>query len=378
MRLEFQADCIEATLASHRLRSRVSGGTVTPRFVRFDLLPAPGTRIRRISALAEELALRLNAPSCRVFRRGGTVHVEVPRDKPSKVRFVRLCTRLCDVPPCSALLGLDEEGLPVLLRLPSADVAHVLIAGNTGSGKTVLAQTIALSLAMHNPPRAVQLVLIDPKRRGFGRLQSLPHLLTPLIYRPERAAEVLARLVKEMVRRDLRASNAPRVVVMIDELADLMMAGGRAIEGPLTRLAQRGREAGIHLVACTQRPAASVIGGLIKSNFPVRIVGSVASAEDAKIAAGLPRTGAERLMGKGDFYVIARGEQLRVQAAYASLSEMRRLVARLARRHAPQRPRPGGSGQPGSETPLTCLGGRVARATQQLFHRLPTLVGHRL
>jgi S-DNA-T family DNA segregation ATPase FtsK/SpoIIIE len=373
MRLEFQADCIEATLASHRVRSRVAGGTVTPRFVRFDLMPAPGTRIRRISALAEELALTLNAPTCRVFRRGGRVQVEVPRERPAKVRFQRLCSGLCNVPLCSALLGLDEEGLPVLLRLPSADVAHVLIAGNTGSGKTVLAQTMALSLAMHNPPRAVQLVLIDPKRRGFGRLSTLPHLLTPVISRPDRAARVLERLAAEMERRDLRQDNSPRIVVLIDELADLMMAGGREIERPLTRLAQRGREAGIHLVACTQRPAASVIGGLIKSNFPVRIVGSVASAEDAKVAAGLPRTGAERLLGQGDFYVIARGEQFRIQGAYASPSEIRRLTGRLTKRYTPQRPPRQERSTPGASTPLTHLTQRMTQVTQQLFHRLPAM-----
>ena len=375
IRLEYQADCIEATLASHRVRTRVAGGTVTPRFVRFDLRPAPGTRIRRIHALSEELALALNAPACRVYRRRGSVQVEVPRDRPAKVRFQRVCARLYDVPPCSALLGLDEEGLPVLLRLPSADVAHVLIAGGTGSGKTVLARTMALSLARYNPPRRLQLVLIDPKRRGFGRLAPLPHLLTPLIHRPERAAEVLSRLVAEMERRDLRAGIsygdcAQRVVVMIDELADLILAGGRDLERPLTRLAQRGREAGIHLIACTQRPTASVIGGLIKSNFPVRIVGSVASAIDAKVAAGLPRTGAERLLGRGDFLVVARGQQFRVQGAYAGPSEMRRLVRELVqskRAHTRRAPRP----QP--STPLADLGERISSATQLLFHRLPAL-----
>jgi S-DNA-T family DNA segregation ATPase FtsK/SpoIIIE len=132
-----------------------------------------------------------------------------------------------------------------------------------------------------------------------------------------------------MEQRDLGGRSRPRIVVFIDELADLVMAGRRSVERPLTRLAQRGREAGIHLVACTQRPSSTVIGGLIKSNFPVRVVGSVASAEDAKVAAGLPRTGAERLMGKGDFLVVARGEQFRVQGAYASPSAIRRQVKEL-------------------------------------------------
>jgi S-DNA-T family DNA segregation ATPase FtsK/SpoIIIE len=176
-----------------------------------------------------------------------------------------------------------------------------------------------------------------------------------------------------MERRDLRGGSSPRIVVLIDELADLMMAGGREIERPLTRLAQRGREAGIHLVACTQRPMASVIGGLIKSNFPVRIVGSVASAEDAKVAAGLPRTGAERLLGKGDFYVVARGEQFRIQGAYASPAEIRRVVGRLSKKHAPHRPTRQERGAPVIETPFALLGRRMGHVTQQLFHRLPAM-----
>jgi S-DNA-T family DNA segregation ATPase FtsK/SpoIIIE len=221
---------------------------------------------------------------------------------------------------------------------------------------------MALSLAIYNRPRALQLVLIDPKRRGFGVLAALPHLLTPVIHRPEEADEVLTRLAQEMERRDLSGRSSPRIVVFIDELADLMIAGGRAIEQPLTRLAQRGREAGIHLVACTQRPAASVIGGLIKSNFPVRVVGSVASAEDAKVAAGLPRTGAERLLGRGDFLVIARGDKIRVQGAYAGAAEMRRIVSRI---------RASQGQSPGSAR----LGHRVAGVTRRLVHSLPAVAG---
>ncbi len=329
MRLEYQANCIEATLASHRVRGRVTGGTVTPRFVRFDLVPEPGTRIRRIQALAEEIALSLNAPACRIVRRGGVVQVEVPRQNPRRVSFLGVCARLPRVPPVTALLGVDEDAVPVLLRLPSPDVAHVLIAGNTGSGKTALARTMALSLAMFNPPRRLQMVLIDPKRRGFSPLKKLPHLLMPLLAEPTRAATVLELLVKQMERRDHEGCSTPQIVVFIDELADLIMVGGRDVERSLSRLAQRGREAGIHLIACTQRPTAAVIGGLIKSNFPVRIVGSVASAEDAKVAAGLPRTGAEKLMGRGDFIVVARGTQVRIQGAYIGRRESANLVDQL-------------------------------------------------
>jgi S-DNA-T family DNA segregation ATPase FtsK/SpoIIIE len=356
MRLDYQADRIEATLASHKVRTHVAGGTVTSRFVRFDLLPEPGTRIRRIQELAEELALSLNAPACRISRRGGTVQVEVPRSDPQRVDFMHTCGRLAQVPPITALIGLDEDGVPVLLRLPSPDVAHVLIAGNTGSGKTVLARTMALSLLLYNPPRELQLVLIDPKKRGFAPLAQAPHLLVPLIDSAEQAAQVLGRLVEERERRDRRNSSSPRIVVFIDELADLVMSGGRAVEAPLTRLAQRGRQAGIHLVACTQRPTAAVIGGLVKSNFPVRLVGSVASAEDAKVAAGLAQTGAERLLGRGDFIVVARGEQLRIQATYAGANEIKRWVGRLGthRRAEPNN-----------------LRDRIAHATRRLVSRIP-------
>lgn len=329
MRLEYQADCIEATLASHKVRGRVTGGMVTPRFVRFDLIPEPGTRIRRIQSLAEEIALSLNAPTCRIVRRGGVVQVEVPRQRPRRVSFTSLCTRLPRVPPATALLGVDEDAVPVLLRLPSPDVAHVLIAGNTGSGKTVLARTMALSLAIFNPPRRLQMVLIDPKRRGFRPLKGLPHLLMPPVDEPNRAANALEWLVARMERRDREGCSTPRIAVFIDELADLVMVGGRDVERSLARLAQRGRESGIHLVACTQRPTAAAIGGLIKSNFPVRVVGSVASAEDAKVAAGLPRTGAEKLMGRGDFIVVARGTQVRIQSAYISRREIGHLVAQM-------------------------------------------------
>ncbi len=360
MRLDYQADRIEATLASHKVRTRVAGGMVTPRFVRFELLPEPGTRISRIAELAEELALSLNTATCRVSRRGGAVQIEVPRDDPEQVGLVRTCARLGRVPPGTALLGLDEDAIPVLLRLPSPDVAHVLVAGNTGSGKTALARTMALSLAMYNPPRQLQLLFIDPKRRGFAPLAGLPHLLMPLVHETERAVEIMGRLVTEMERRDQHGSDSPRIVVFIDELADLVMVGGKRIEAPLTRLAQRGREAGIHLVACTQRPAAAVIGGLVKSNFPVRLVGSVASAEDAKVAAGLPGTGAERLTGRGDFIVVARGEQFRVQAAYASRPEVKRIVGQL------RGPRKADSAS---------VGQRVVSATRRLVSSLPAVAG---
>ena len=143
------------------------------------------------------------------------------------------------------------------------------------------------------------------------------------------AAGLLDLLVAEMVRRDAVRCNLPRLVVAIDELADLLQAGGKGVGEALTRLTQRGREAGIHVVAATQRPAAALVGGLVKANFPVRLVGSVVSPEDAKVAAGVGGTGAERLLGRGDFLLVAKGQVIRFQAAYAGASELLAVVTQV-------------------------------------------------
>jgi DNA segregation ATPase FtsK/SpoIIIE-like protein len=172
--LHFQADRIEHVLASHRVPSRVTGGTVTPRLVRFHLVTPLGVKVRKVASLSEEIALSLGAKTCRIYRQEGQVQVEVPRDDAEVVHFLALCRKLARgaggremVPPVTAVLGLDEDGAPLLLRLPSPNVAHVLIAGTTGSGKTALARTMVASLALFNNQRALQLVVVDPKGRGF-------------------------------------------------------------------------------------------------------------------------------------------------------------------------------------------------------------------
>ncbi len=348
--LHFQADRIEMVLASHKVPARVIGGQVTPRLVRYQLTTPLGVKVKQVAGLAEEIALSLGASSCRVYRQEGQLQVEVPRPDGQVIRLTALCRQLtlhgdykhqgwrAAVPPATAVLGLDHEGVPLLLRLPSPDVAHVLIAGTTGSGKTALARTIIASLALYNSQRRVQLVLVDPKGRGLKPFDGLPHLLLPVLTRVDQALSALQRLVSEMERRDAEGRSDPRLVVVLDELADLVQVGGREMETLLIRLMQRGREAGIHVVACTQKPTAAVIGGLVKSNFPVRVVGSVASPEDAKVATGLAGTGAERLLGQGDFLVVAKGQVTRIQAAYISVDEVRDLVARLRQGSRPLLP----------------------------------------
>jgi S-DNA-T family DNA segregation ATPase FtsK/SpoIIIE len=340
-KLEFQSDRIEAVLTLHKVPARVTGGTVTPRWVRFQVLPAVGAKISKIKGLSEELAAALDVPSCRVSRRGAAVAVEVPRDDPRPVRLLSLFRQLDDddrgIPPVTAVLGLAEDGTPLLIRLPSPDVAHILVAGTTGSGKTVLLQTMILSLAMANRPQHLSLVLIDPKGHAFNLFGRLAHLARPVIREVEETIEALHSLVRLMERRGAgsgwgNGSNAhgqPDVVVVIDELADLLMVGGKPVQHALTRLTQRGREAGIHVVAATQKPTTAVLGPLVKANFPVRLVGRVTSIEDARTATGWGGTGAERLMGRGDFLAVAEGRVVRFQTAYVSPAEIQEVAGRM-------------------------------------------------
>ncbi len=328
--LDYQADRLEAVLSSHHVAARILGATVTPRLIRFHLLPALGTRVSHVARLSEELALALGARSCRVFRHGSAIELEFPRHDPQPLRLLPLLARLPHLPPCTPVLGLDPEGTPLLLRLPSPDVAHVLIAGTTGCGKTALARTMIASLALHNPLGQVALLLIDPKGHGYRPLAHLPHLVRPLAPDPHTALEALLWLQAQMERRDREGIKRPRLVAFIDELSDLLMVAGKQAERALTRLVQRGREAGVHIVACTQKPTASLVGTLAKANFPTRVVGSVAGAEDARVAAGIAGTGAEKLGGRGDFLVVVKGQVLRLQAAFLPDEDLEEVLRRLA------------------------------------------------
>lgn len=328
-KLEFQADRIEAVLHMHKVPARVTGGTVTPRRVRFQVLPAVGARISKVKGLSEELAAALDTPNCRVARRGAAIDVEIARDEPELVRLLPLCRQLeaGALPPVTAVLGLADDGTPLLIRLPSPDVAHVLVAGTTGSGKTALLQTMILSLTMMNRPGEVALVLLDPKGSAFNVFDRAPHLARPVIREVEEGKEALDSLVHLMERRGQRGRReGPHVVLVIDELADVLMVGGDDLQRPLTRLLQRGRGAGIHVVAATQKPTASVLGSLVKANFPVRLVGRVTSATDARVASGWSGTGAERLEGRGDFIAVAEGQVTRFQVAYVTAREIHQLM----------------------------------------------------
>jgi S-DNA-T family DNA segregation ATPase FtsK/SpoIIIE len=333
--LEYQADRVEALLAVHRAPGRVTGGSVGPRRVRFVLNPAPHIRFSAIKRLADDLALALRVPALRVERGTDGIVLTFPNPDPQPVALLPLLAEVQPLPAATALLGLTDEGDPLLARLSAPEVTHVLVAGATGSGKSVLLRTLAASLVLGNAPSALRLLCLDPKGRTFRALAGAPHLVRPAVTAPGEMAEALRSLVHVMEVRDRRGEvpstgRAARVVVLIDELADLMMAGEGGLEAALTRLVQRGREAGIHVVAATQRPSAAILSGVLRANFPLRLVGRVVSTNDAQVAAGRGGTDAHLLRGRGDFLAVTGGDTaIRFQVAEIKARALREEVAAL-------------------------------------------------
>lgn len=319
---ELMADRIEEALRIHGAPGEIEGGTVAPRWIRFDFAPYRMTRINSVERLANDVAAALDVENVRISRRGLTLAIEVPRDNPKPVRLIPWLSQLKAIGSATALLGIADDGQPLLIKLTSPNVAHILVSGTTGSGKTVLLRDIVLSLALTNSRGRLALVLIDPRGgQAFDAFATLPHLIHPVVRRATDAADVLASLAALMDQRDQDGVSRPPVIVAIDELADLLMTQERATE-PITRLLQLGRGAGIHVIAATQKPTAAVLGPLVKANFPVRLVGKVASSTDARVAAGWGGTGAERLGGRGDFLAIAEGRVARFQAAWVTEDEI--------------------------------------------------------
>ena len=323
--LEQQANHIERLCEAHRLWVRVQGGVVTPRLIRFHLALDPRTSIKRLTALEEDLALALRSSNVRIVRREWVLALEIARPQPAAISLVRLQANLPPLPQSTALLGRDEEGSPLLLRISSPEVSHILVAGTTGSGKTALARTILSSRALANDPDDLRLLLVDPKGRGFGPFAGLPHLVTPPLRDGGEVQRRLDWLAEEMSWRERCSVRDPRVVVAVDEVADLLTQNP-SVGDTLTRLAARGRESGIHLLLCTQKPTAEAIGGQLRANLPCRLIGRVTSAQEAVIAAGIKRSGAEQLLGRGDFLLVAGGEVVRFQSAFVGPEEINVMV----------------------------------------------------
>jgi S-DNA-T family DNA segregation ATPase FtsK/SpoIIIE len=336
--LNLQADKLEAVLNAHKTPGRITGGTVGPRHIRFFFNPAPHIRFASIKRLADDLALALRVPNLTVNRSTRGIVLAFNNPQPGKVEFQSLIERVVPVPASSVVLGLTDDGVPLLARLSSPDVAHVLIAGTTGSGKSVLLQCMAASLIQTHSPAVVRLLCVDPKGRTFPSLTDTPHMARNPIADVDEALEAIRSLCRTMELRDQRGEypgekrGTPRIIVLVDELADLIMQGGKTTEDMLTRLVQRGREAGIHLVAATQHPSSAILSSLMRANFPLRLIGKVTSAQDARTASGRAGTNAHCLGGRGDFIAVSGGDEpLRFQVPHISPEDLRRTVIQAGR-----------------------------------------------
>jgi S-DNA-T family DNA segregation ATPase FtsK/SpoIIIE len=359
---------IENALAEYGIEAKVVHHETGPTVTTYEVDPAPGVRIARIAGLAGELSMKLQVPNVRVVAplpRKGTVGIEVPNPFPNTVRIREFIEgknykELRKI-PLPLLLGKASSGDTVVQNL--SDMPHLLIAGTTGSGKSVCLKAAILSLISAKSPEELKLVLIDPKMVELTAFEDIPHLWAPVITDAKKAAHVLEWLVKEMEDRytifnklhvlKIESFNAlgreqveqrlrdagmdddavarvpehlPYVVVVIDELADLMYTVGKDVETSIIRLSQKARAVGLHLIAATQRPSADVVTGLIKSNMPARVSFRVLSHIESQII--MDRKGAERLLGKGDMLVFLPGMEVpgRSQCTLVSEEEIRRVV----------------------------------------------------
>jgi S-DNA-T family DNA segregation ATPase FtsK/SpoIIIE len=348
--LEYQADRVEAVLAAHRTPGRVTGGTVGPRLIRFFLNPAPNIRFASIKRLADDLALAMQVPTLSVDRGKEGVILEFSNPNPRPVTLLNLLPETMPMPLATAMLGLTDDGAPLLARLSAPEVAHILVSGTTGSGKSALLRTMAASLALTHTPSLLQILCIDPKGRAFPAFNGIPHLTRkPIVDVPE-ALEALNSVVRVMESRDRRGetpvasrnaiasqndgvqgTSVPRIVIFIDELADLVMQGEAPFTDALTRLVQRGRQAGVHVIAATQHPSSAILSSVMRANFPLRLVGRVVSADDARVASGRAGTNAHLLSGRGDFLAVSGGENpIRFQVAYIDEKDLKQQMAMLS------------------------------------------------
>ena len=305
---------IEQFFAAHKVYIWVTGGVQLVTYIEINIDLVPPTTVDKVESRLPDLQAYLRCRQIRCSNRNG-LSLQIPCD-PS---FYPAYESLLAMSPMSrmnelyALVGMQNDGAPLLINFASPDCCHVLVAGRTGSGKTTLAQSMVMSMVQRVSPSRVSIVVIDPKNRGATPfLYAIRnHLAWGICQQADAIIDVLEMLVARM-DEPIVPNPSPRLVVYVDELADLCMIDQR-IGDLLTRLAQRGRESGIHLLCCTQKPLAQSIGTLLKANLPLRIVGALVSAEDSKAASGKPKLGAEGL-SKREFIVVSGGEDIRIVA----------------------------------------------------------------
>ncbi len=334
--VEGNAQIIKETLSNFNMKVEMEGANIGPRVTQFTLRPPAGAKLTKITALSDNLALDLAAQSIRIeapIPGKRAVGVEVPNLKSATVRISSILQSRewqDATSPLTFVIGKDISGAPVLGDL--ARMPHLLVAGQTGSGKSVMINGILTSLLYRNSPADLKLILVDPKLVELKPYDDIPHLLTPVITEPEKCISALKWTVAEMERRykalsevhrrDIAQYNKlkqeegmPYIVVVIDELSDLMMAAARDVESLIVRIAQKARAVGIHLVLATQRPSVNVITGLIKANVPARIAFTTTSQVDSRTI--IDQVGAEKLLSMGDMLITTADspKPRRVQAA---------------------------------------------------------------
>ncbi len=355
--VKMNAEIIEDTFSNFNINVEMEGANIGPRVTQFTLKPPSGTKLSKIAALDKELSLSLAAQSIRVeapIPGKRLVGIEVPNIKPAMVRVSGVLddkgwTRAND--PLGFVVGRDIAGKAVVGALNK--MPHLLIAGQTGSGKSVMINSLLTSLLYKNSPSDLKLILVDPKQVELTPYNDIPHLLTPVINEPEKCISALKWAVSEMERRlktfasvskrniaeynNLSDQDSmPYIVIVIDELADLMMMAARDVEALIVRIAQKARAAGIHLVLATQRPSVDVITGLIKANVPARIAFTVASQVDSRTI--IDGIGAEKLLGMGDmlFSTSEMPKPMRVQGAFITDEETVKVNDFLRMQRPPQ------------------------------------------
>jgi len=352
------ASTIENTLGSFRIQARVAEINVGPSVTQYALSIAQGTKLTKITSLANDLALATEAPTGQIRIEApipgrSLVGIEIPNRSREIVSLKRMIESAAMQKAKSKLavpLGLDVSGNPIIADITK--MPHVLIAGTTGSGKSILVNTFIASLLFRASPSEVKMILIDPKRVEMTGYRDIPHLLCPVVVEPEQSVSALKWAMKEMDRRYVKFAEAgvrnidaynelagfqalPYIVIFIDELADLMALAAVEVEDSIARLAQMARATGIHLVLATQRPSVDVLTGLIKANIPARIAFNVSSGVDSKVIIDSP--GAEKLLGRGDMLYIPpdQTKPTRIQGTFVSDQDVKRLVNFIKSRGVP-------------------------------------------
>ena len=340
------ASLLEKTLSDFGVEAKVNQVTVGPTITRYEIQPSPGVKVSKIVNLTDDLALSLAAKSIRIeapIPGKSAIGIEVPNEESQMVGLREVLESeefKTFESPLAMALGKDISGKPIIADI--GKMPHLLIAGSTGSGKSVCVNTLINSILYKANPDEVKFLLIDPKVVELASYNGIPHLLIPVVTDPKKAANALNWAVTEMNRRyklfaenqvkDITSYNEkceeklPKIVIIIDELADLMMACANDVEDYICRLAQMARAAGMHLIIATQRPSVDVITGVIKANIPSRIAFAVSSQTDSRTILDLG--GAEKLLGKGDmlFYPLGAAKPVRLQGAFISENESERVI----------------------------------------------------